>query len=226
METKMKALLIGASGLTGGHCLRLLLKDYFYKEVEIWVRKSTGIVHPKLIEKIVDFDTIETIGNTDAQHVFCCLGTTIKKAGSQQNFYKADHDYVISVAKMAVRSGVKKFLYISSIGANAYSKNFYLKTKGKVEKDLKTVFNDGLFIFRPSMLMGNRSEFRFGEQLGKGFMKVFGFLFMGSMKKYRGIKASDVAHAMIYCAKSGTKGLLILPSDKIQELACTAQTYH
>lgn len=218
MENNMKALLIGASGLTGGHCLQLILKDSFYTQVEIWVRKSTGITHPKLIEKVIDFNAIETMENIDVQHIFCCLGTTIKKAGSQENFYKADHDYVIAVAEIAARSGAKKFLYISSIGANSQSKNFYLRTKGKVEDDLKKKFKNGLVIFRPSMLMGKRSEFRFGELVGKGFMKIFGFLFIGKMKKYRGIEASTVAEAMICCAKSEAQGQIIYESDKIAAL--------
>lgn len=226
MQKNYKALIIGATGLCGKNCLYQLLKDPDYNKIDIWVRKTSGISHPKLTEKVIDFNNIESQERTDAQHVFCCLGTTIKKAGNQENFYKTDHDYVIAAANIAARSGAEKFLYISSIGANSNSRNFYLRTKGKTEEDLKKVFKGGLIIFRPSMLMGKRQEFRFGELMGKGFMKVFGFLFMGSMKKYRGIKASDVAHAMIYCAKSGTKGLLILPSDKIQELACTAQTYH
>ncbi|HNZ43739.1 MAG TPA: NAD(P)H-binding protein [Bacteroidales bacterium] len=222
METKMKALLIGASGLTGGHCLRLLLNDTFYNEVEIWVRKSTGIKHPKLIEKIIDFNVIETFNNTDAQHVFCCLGTTIKNAGNQENFHKIDHDYVIAAATIAARSGAEKFLYISSIGADSKSKNFYLRTKGKVEDDLKNIFKNGLVIFRPSMLMGKRQEFRFGEVMSKPIMRVFGFLFIGKLKKYKGIEASTVAEAMVRCAKSEVKGLLIMPSDKIAALAGTA----
>ena len=218
MQKMYKAIIIGATGLCGNHCLNKILIDPDYSEVEIWVRKVTGITHPKLKEKIMDFNTIETLDNTDAQHVFCCLGTTIKKAGSQANFYKTDHDYVISAAKIAARSGAKKFLYISSIGANSKSKNFYLRTKGKVEEDLKTICKDGLFIFRPSMLMGKRSEFRFGEQIGKGFMNVFGFLFFGKLKKYRGIEASAVAEAMIREAKSEKTGINIIESDKIFEI--------
>ncbi|HOV11230.1 MAG TPA: NAD(P)H-binding protein [Bacteroidales bacterium] len=218
METKMKALLIGASGLTGTQCLEKLLNDDDYAKVEIWVRRSVGKAHPRLIEKIIDFDALKNNTVTDAQHVFCCLGTTIKKAGSQENFYKADHDYVVTVAEIAARSGAEKFLYISSIGADSKSKNFYLRTKGKVEDDLKNTFKNGLVIFRPSMLMGKRQEFRFGELVGKGFMKIFGFLFIGKMKKFRGIEASTVAGAMIRSAKSGRTGIDIIESDIIFEI--------
>ena len=213
----MKALLLGASGLTGGHCLKLLLNDNYYDAVEIWVRKPLGNSHPKLTEKIIDFENLSTL-NTDAAHVFCCMGTTIKKAKSQENFFKTDHDYVITAAEIARNSGAKKFLYISSIGASPASKNFYLRTKGKVEEDLKKVFPDGLYIFRPSMLMGKRDEFRFGEIMGKGFMHAFGFIFFGKLKKYRGIEASVVAQAMINEAKSEKAGINIIESDKIFEL--------
>ena len=213
----MKALLLGASGLTGGNCLKLLLNDGFYDAVEIWVRKPVGISHPKLTEKIVDFENLSVL-KTDAGHVFCCIGTTIKKAKTQENFFKTDHDYVITAAEIARNSGAKKFLYISSIGASASSKNFYLRTKGKVEEDLKKVFPDSLFIFRPSMLMGKRDEFRFGDIMGKGFMKAFGFIFFGKLKKYRGIEASAVAQAMINEAKTEKDGINIIESDKIAEI--------
>jgi uncharacterized protein YbjT (DUF2867 family) len=213
----MKALLLGASGLTGGNCLKMLLDDNFYNEVEIWVRKPLGISHAKLTEKIIDFEKLSAF-TTDANHVFCCIGTTIKKAKSKENFFKTDHDYVVTAAEIARLAGAKKFMYISSIGASAQSKNFYLRTKGKVEEDLKKVFPDGLYIFRPSMLIGKREEFRFGEKMGKGFMQTFGFIFSGKLKKYRGIEASVVALAMIHEAKSDKTGINIIESDKISEL--------
>ena len=118
---------------------------------------------------------------------------------------------------LAARSVAEKFVYISSIGANSNSGNFYLRTKGKVEEDLKKVCKNGLIILRPSMLMGKRQEFRFGELMGKGFMKVFGFLFIGSMKKYRGIDAAKVAEAMVLCAKSTKSGIITMESDQILE---------
>jgi len=213
-----KAILVGATGLCGKHCLEKLLNDTDYQCVEIWVRRPTGIKHNKLDERIIDFDHLESLPDTDAQHFFCCLGTTIKKAGNQETFYKTDHDYVVSLAKIAQRSGAEKFLYISSIGANALSRNFYLRTKGKVEEDLKKAFTAGLIIFRPSMLLGKRDEFRFAELAGKTFMKVFGFLLIGKIKKYRGINASVVAEAMIRQAKTSNKmDVSILESDQIVE---------
>jgi uncharacterized protein YbjT (DUF2867 family) len=213
-----KALLIGATGLTGTECLKLLLNDDFYSGVEIWVRRPTGISHPKLIENVIDFDKIHQIENLKADHVFCCLGTTIGKAGSQENFYKIDHDYVLACAKVAERSQAGKFLYISSIGANIASGNFYLRTKGQVEESLSQLIIPSVVIFRPSMLLGNRKEFRLGERIGKAIMTVFQFLMIGSLRKYRGIQASQVANAMIVEAKSTENGgFRIIESDMIQE---------
>jgi uncharacterized protein YbjT (DUF2867 family) len=213
-----KALLIGATGLTGGECLNLLLNDYYYDGVEIWVRKSTGITHKKLIERIIDFDKIHLIDCNNADHVFCCLGTTINKAKSKDNFYRIDHDYVINCARVAEKSKSEKFLYISSLGANKDSGNFYLRTKGKVEESLNKIIIPCVIIFRPSMLLGNRGEFRLGEKIGKAIMTAFQFLLIGSLKKYRGVRAEQVAKAMIEEAKSTTDcGFRIIESDQIQE---------
>jgi uncharacterized protein YbjT (DUF2867 family) len=212
-----KALLIGATGLTGKECLNLLLNDDFYNGVEIWVRKSTGIIHEKLKEKIIDFDKIHLIANIDADHVFCCLGTTIGKAGSQANFTRIDHDYVIACAKVAEKSHAESFLYISSIGANKDSGNFYLRTKGQVEESLKKIIIPSVIIFRPSMLLGARQEHRFGEQIAKSLMRIFGYLLFGKLLKYRGIEASQVAKAMVHEAKKERTGLVIIESDKIQQ---------
>jgi uncharacterized protein YbjT (DUF2867 family) len=213
-----KALVIGATGLTGTECLNLLLNDEYYSGVEIWTRRSIGITHPKLIEKIIDFDKINQQENMKADHVFCCLGTTINKAKSQENFYKIDHDYVLACAKVAERSQAGKFLYISSIGANIASGNFYLCTKGQVEESLSQLIIPSVVIFRPSMLLGNRKEFRLGERIGKGVMSVFQFLMIGSLRKYRGVQASQVANAMIAEAKSTENGgFRIIESDVIQK---------
>jgi uncharacterized protein YbjT (DUF2867 family) len=213
-----KALLIGATGLTGTECLNLLLKDDHYSGVEIWVRQSTGITHPKLLELIIDFDKIQQTENMKADHVFCCLGTTIGKAGSQENFYKIDHDYVLACAKVAERSLADKFLYISSLGANIDSGNFYLRTKGQVEESLSKCKIPSVIIFRPSMLLGNRKEFRLGERIGKGVMSVLQFVLIGRLRKYRGIQAAQVAKAMVAEAKSTENGgFRIIESDKIQK---------
>lgn len=211
-----KALLLGSSGLIGSHCLTELLADEYYSIVEIWVRTSSGIKHPKLIETIIGFDDIKN-RNTDAQHVFCCLGTTIKKAKSQEAFRKVDYDYVVDLAKISEKSGVGKFLVISSIGAKVKTGNFYLRTKGEMEDAIKQCKIPAIFIYQPSILLGKRKEFRFGEIIAKFMMRMLKYLFWGKMKKYRGIEASTIAKAMVMVAKEENLGIHILVSDEIQK---------
>ncbi len=211
-----KALLLGSSGLIGSHCLIELLADEYYTTIEIWVRTSSGIKHPKLKETIIDFDNIKN-KSTDAQHVFCCLGTTIKKAKSQEAFRKVDFDYVVDLAKISEKSEVEKFLVISSIGAKMNTKNFYLRTKGQMEKAIKQCKIPSIFIFQPSILLGKRKEFRFGELIAKFLMRLFKYLFWGKMKKYRGIEATNIAKAMVMLAKEENQGVHVLISDEIQK---------
>jgi uncharacterized protein YbjT (DUF2867 family) len=214
----MKALLIGASGLIGRQILNKLLEDNFYSEVEIRVRKSLGIKHTKLKETLTDFSEINSLKEIDANHVFCCLGTTIKKAKSKEQFRKVDFEYVVNLAKSAEESNTSKFLVISSIGANYKSGNFYLRTKGEMEEALKKINIPTINIFRPSLLVGKRTEYRFGEVMGKFFMGIFGIFLFGRFKKYRSIKDFVVANAMIRLAKSEKTGISIFESDQIQEL--------
>ncbi len=217
MEKKYKALVVGATGMCGSLCMHQLLKDADYREVETWVRQPTGLQHPKLNERVIDFKSLDTMEGTDVEHVFCCLGTTIKKARSKAIFYTIDHDYVISIAEMAQRWGAERFAYISSIGASANSGNFYLHTKGKVEEDLQAAHLKRLLIFRPSFLIGERGEKRLGETVAKAMMRAFGYLLVGRLLKYRGVEASLVVKAMIAEAKKEATGVTIIESDKIQQ---------
>jgi uncharacterized protein YbjT (DUF2867 family) len=218
METNNKALVVGASGLVGNLCVRELLNDEYYDTVEVIVRKSLGIVHPKLLERIIDFSELHAIPLVDAPHIYCCLGTTIAKAKTQEAFRKVDYEYVLEMGKLAERSQASKFIVISSIGASYQSRNFYLRTKGEMEEALKKLSIPGVFVLRPSFLMGKRKDFRFGEYVARGVMIFAGFLLVGKLKKYKGIKALNVARAMIELAKSRSAGFVILESDKIQEL--------
>jgi uncharacterized protein YbjT (DUF2867 family) len=215
----MKALIIGATGLIGSECLELLLKDDAYSFVEIWVRNITGNTHPKLIEKLLNFDKISVLPLTNADHVFCCLGTTINKVKTKEAFTRIDKEYVSALAKFAEQSGCQKFVVISSIGANKNSGNFYLRTKGEMEEEVKSCSIPTIFILRPSMLLGKRKEFRLSEQIGKVLMVAVKYLLIGKMKKYRGIQATTVAKAMLHIAKRKEKGVFILESDVIERVA-------
>ena len=212
------ALVFGSSGLVGSELTKQLLTDDRYKIIKIFVRKSLLPGNPKIvqiIDPLVDTEKIsaEIIGND----FFCCLGTTIKKAGSKKFFEWVDLELPVRIAQIAARNKVEKFLVVSSIGANANSGNFYLRTKGTMEKKVMENHFEHIYILRPSMLLGKRNEFRFLEVMGKVFMNLLSVLMLGPIRKYRGIQASRVAKAMIKLANSSYKDVVI-ESDKIEEL--------
>ena len=130
-------------------------------------------------------------------HVFICLGTTIKIAGSQENFRKVDFEYCLSIAKKAKESGAQTLSLVSSIGANSSSKNFYLKTKGELEEAIQSLGFSTVNIFRPSFLVGERSEKRLAEKIAINFAKIMDVFFIGSTRKYKSVDAALLAKTMI-----------------------------
>ena len=210
------AIVIGSTGLTGGYLLTELVANPNYSKIIVLVRKASGQHNLKVEELIVDFNKLSDFKNKIiGDDVYCTIGTTIKKAGSQEAFTKVDLEYPLSIAKIAKENGAKHFLLMSSIGANAASGNFYLKTKGTLENALRDLNFDSLSIFRPSILLGPRSEFRLGEKIGIFFMRLFSFLLLGSLKKYRPIHVKQVAHAMVAAGQDGEKGVRVWESDGI-----------
>lgn len=211
----MKALLVGASGLVGRECLRQLLNDDEITGVEIWSRRPVAYNHPKLTEWIVDFNHLAQNSDITADIVFCCLGTTMGKAKSKAAFRKVDYEYPLDLAVIAQQKQVKHFSIVSSIGANTKSKNFYLRTKGEMEEAIAGLALPSISILRPSILLGKRKKFRFGETIGKLLIKAFTFLLIGSLKKYRGNSAKNVAKTMIFKAKEQKQGIEIINSESI-----------
>lgn len=215
-----KALLAGATGLVGSHLLTLLLNDPYYAEVIIPVRRKTGINNPKLTEIIIDFDKLDSYKDLlKADDIFCCLGTTIKKAGSQEAFRKVDFNYPLELANVTLKNGARQFLIITSIGANEKSKVFYTRVKGEIENELTKLNFKSISIFRPSMILGERKEKRFNEKAVKILFKIISPLLAGSLKKYRGIEAADIAKAMLISAKEFHAGISIYESDIIKSIA-------
>lgn len=213
------AIIIGGTGLTGSFLLKELLASDIYERVISFTRTGTKIQHPKLVEHVIDFEKADSIeALIEGNDMFCCLGSTIKKAGSQQAFEKIDLTYPLLFAKTVAKNGIKHFLFISSLGANANSANFYLKTKGKCEEGLRTMPFQTISIFRPALLLGRRAEFRFGERLAELLFKGISKLLTGPLKKYKPIKSEKVARAMFNAAQSNTIGFNIYESDKIAEL--------
>lgn len=210
------AILIGSTGLTGYHLLRKLISSDAYNKVICFVRQSSKLSHPKLTQHIVDFDKPESYQDLiEGNDMFCCLGTTIKKAGSQEAFEKVDLHYPLQFAKMGAMKGVKHFSIMSSIGANPQSNNFYLRTKGKCEEGLRILPFQSVSIFRPSILIGNRKEFRLGEIIGKYAMRGLSVFMVGKLRKYRPIKSKDVACAMFRIAQENTVGFHVYESNEI-----------
>lgn len=213
------ALIIGSTGLVGFQLLEILLESDYYESVVTFVKRDTGILHPKLKQHIIDFDKPESYQDfIIGDDFFCTIGTTIKKAGSKEAFRKIDYGYPSQFAKIVSQKEIKQFLIISSLGAEATSSNFYLKTKGEIENFLKASTIKKVSVLRPSLLLGNRSEFRFGEKMGAFFMKAFSFLLIGSLKKYKAIESKTVAKALFAIAQQNKSGFTIYESNAIVEI--------
>ncbi|TDD77588.1 NAD(P)H-binding protein [Flavobacterium caseinilyticum] len=213
------ALIIGSTGLIGSELLNLLLENTHYAKVVTFVKRDTGIKHAKLTQHIIDFDKPETYKElVVGDDFFCTIGTTIKKAGSKKAFRKVDFEYPRQFAAFALQNKVKQFLIISSLSADANSGNFYLKTKGEIQDFLKDCNFESVAVLQPSLLLGNRTEFRLGEKVGAFFMKTLSFLFLGNLKKYKPIEGKTVAKALLKIAEANNKGFKIYESDVIQEI--------
>jgi len=213
------ALVIGASGLVGTALVKQLLQDDSFSAVKLFLRKPIDIQNQKLEQHCIDFNTIEKYADViKGDVVFCCMGTTIKAAGSKEAFVKVDYTYTVNFAQVAKRNGTEKFVLISSIGADKNSSNFYLKVKGDVEADVARLKFKNLIIVRPSMLLGDRKEFRLGESIAKKMMKGLGFLFVGKLKKYKAIEASTVARAMIVLSKNELQEVMIFENQRLLEI--------
>jgi uncharacterized protein YbjT (DUF2867 family) len=214
------ALIIGSTGLIGSQLLELLLESEEYSTVITFVKRDSGIQHPKLKQHIIDFDKPETFKElVIGDDFFCTIGTTIKKAGSQDAFRKVDFEYPKQFATSALQNKVKQFLIVSSLGADASSSNFYLKTKGEIQDFLKKCNFESVSVLQPSLLLGKRKEFRLGEKIGTFFMKLFSILLIGNLKKYKAIQSEAVAKAMFIIAQKNHKGFHIIESDSIQKIA-------
>jgi uncharacterized protein YbjT (DUF2867 family) len=197
------AIVVGATGLIGSHVVKQLLTDARYDRVRILVRKPTGMQHAKLEERIVDFNNLSGQAEVFAgDDLFCCLGTTLKAAGSAEARRRVDRDLVIAVAR-ASEGNVKQFAVISSVGADARSGNAYLRDKGEMENAVAALRFDAAIVLQPSFFYGDRKEERTGEQIGIVLAKLFSPL----MGKYKALPADKVAAAMIRYVNLSMKGL-------------------
>ncbi len=196
------AIVIGASGLIGSHVTDLLLADSRYAQVRVLVRRSLKMPHPKLDEHIVDFRKIsEQSELLTGDDLFCCLGTTLKQAGSAEARRKIDRDLVIAVAR-AAEGRSRRFLVISSVGADARAGNSYTRDKGEMEQAVAALKFDAAIILQPSFFYGDRNENRIGERIGIALAKLFNPV----LGKYRALPAETVARAMVSFANQPLQG--------------------
>lgn len=236
---KRIAFLAGTSGLIGKQLLHQLIQDPTYDCIVSVGRRKLALKNEKLIQISVDFnslhkvDLLEKLREDDLggdnfsliqaiqqqkaeMHGFCTLGTTIKAAGSKEKFHEVDHNFVINFAQWVKNVGVQKFLYVSAMGADEKSAVYYNKVKGEVESDLKSIGFLYLGLFQPSLLLGQRSEFRFGEEVAKILTKPLVWLKL--FKKFRPIKDVQVAKAMVFHAKNAQAAKLeVVSSAQMQD---------
>ena len=212
------ACIFGSSGLVGSYVLKLLQDDSRYSEIIVFNRTQKIAEHPKIKQIVADYKELNNFtGELNASEFYCCLGTTIKKAKTKEAFEYVDYQLPLQIANIASLNGVEKYLVVSSIGASAQSKNFYLRTKGKMELAIAGLEIKRLHFFRPSLLLGKRNEKRFTESISKVFMKLLGYLMLGNLKKYRAIHAETVAAAMISTANSKAIQQVFI-SDEIEDI--------
>lgn len=216
------ATVIGATGLIGSHLLDVLQEDKTVESIRAVVRRPLRFKQPKAEMKLVNFDDDESlklaIDGSDA--VFCAVGTTQKKvAGDKEAYRKVDYNIPVKAARFCAETGCPNFLLVSSVGAASQSNNFYLKLKGEVEDAVSGLPIGSVSIFRPSVLLGKRSEVRTGERISQSVMSFFAFLLVGSWEKYRPVDAEKVAKAMVAAAKEQKPGTMIYEYDAIRKLA-------
>jgi len=214
------ALLAGASGLTGGYTLDALLGAPDVSRVIAVTRRPLGRENSRLANRIVQFERLESqLKGTSCDAALCCLGTTLRKAGSQQRFRAVDVDCVLAFARAARAANARRFVVMSSVGANPNSRNFYLRTKGEMEEELEGIGFESLDILQPSMLLAFRAEMRPLELVASALMPLAAPLLRGKYAPYRAISARTVAAAMLGAMRSGRRGVQRYTDEGIEALA-------
>lgn len=207
------ALIAGGTGLIGSQLLQLLLGSDRYHLVVALTRKELP-VHSKLVQTKMEKNTLDTLDTTiRIDDVFCCLGTTMAKAHSKEQFYEVDFTYPLLLAKNSLKRGAQQYLLVSALGANRKSPIYYNRVKGEVEEVISKIGFSTIHILRPSLLLGPRNENRPGEEAAKFFYKVFGFMIP---PKYKAIESMKVARAILQFASREQVGNFVHQSDELQ----------
>ena len=210
------ALIVGSTGLVGSHLLQQLLDDANYDRIISVGRKPSGQINSKLKEIQVNFEELQTIKKElIAEDVFCCLGTTLKKAGSRDAFKKVDLEYPVDLARIVKENGTTHFVLITALGSNKRSPFFYNQVKGEVEEQIKSLEFDHLTIVRPALILGDRKEQRWVENFGKWMINSFQFVLIGPFRKYRGNHAEKIAESMRIAALKTEEKVNIISSGEM-----------
>jgi uncharacterized protein YbjT (DUF2867 family) len=213
-------ILVGSSGLIGSNLLSELIQSEAISEILLLVRRSTDVSSSKVKELIVNFEKPNSYSiGIQADIIYSCLGTTKSETPNSSLYRQIDLEYPLNLAKLGQKNGVAQFHIISSLGADAGSSNSYLKLKGELEQELKKLSISSLHIYQPSFLIGERKKDRLADKIMKPVFRLIDPLLIGPLKKYRSIKAADVARVMLNQSIKDLKGTFIYPSIQIQELA-------
>lgn len=216
-----KIVVLGYTGAVGKLLLLELIQSDRVREIVCIGRSEPHVSHHKIAFVKTDLeaitDSLEHFNNTDC--VISCLGTTLKKAGSPEAFRKVDYTYIVNAANAAYLCGVRNFVLVSSVGADPKAKVLYSRTKGETEQALIKIGFKHLSIFQPSILVGPRSDFRFGEQIGIGLAKLIDPIMVGSLSKYRLTKMEHLVKAMVAILFKAEEGTEYYSSQDIRNLA-------
>lgn len=213
------AIILGASGATGGEVLQLLLNDSRYEKVKLFSRSSVNNSHPKIEEHLADLFELEKLkADFTADEVYCCIGTTKAKTPDKDTYRKIDYGIPVTAAKLAKENNIPAFIVISAMGADAESRIFYNRTKGEMQDDVLETNVSKTHILQPSLIVAERNDGRIMEKLASGFMKLLNPLLYGKAAKYRSIKAGNIAKAMIWLANNEYPDVFVT-SDKIENIS-------
>lgn len=206
------AIVLGSTGLVGSQLIRELQAAPYYSSVVLLNRRPSGYSGTTISERIIDFDAPDLNG-ISGEHLYCALGTTLRKAGSKAAQFTIDCEYPTTIATRLRERGTKQVILVSSIGANAGASSFYLRTKGQLEENIIGLGFESTVICRPSVLIGERIESRPGEKAAALLLKILSPLLLGALRKYRGVQASDVAARMVREAQASARGVRIIEFD-------------
>ncbi len=215
------ALLFGSSGLIGRHLLNILIQNNNYNKIKIFVRSEPEIKESKIEIIKANFNDLKKhIEDIKGDDCFFCIGTTKKNSPDKNEYKRIERDMPVEIAEIAKANSVNSFIYVSSGFADPKNSGAYLRYKGEVEEELKKLNFSKLGIMRPSFLMGNRKEKRFGEKIGIFLFKLLSPLFLGPLKKMKPIQAEEVAHAMINVAQKDYEKIIFESNEIVEANNC------